>query len=984
MKTMGSAEELTTSSKESVCSHKEVRELVNRAGLVIAHYWPMTTFVHHNPIRSLESLKFHEAVKVAERLIKGRGYLSNEQYRQLVKTGRIGRKQLDAAVQALARDEALVLGRRKLTHFDVLRAHILLGITAPSNETVPALVDRAWIVNDIDTFAQNFSDGVENPRVLRKFSSAEIRKLAERLAPKVELPDEAGKIGKEMTLLSCCDKLFHKQLEWLVNKELIKWCEAFLDEGHSPLPMPYRERGFYRGWKTLAALEWSPCGILNSGKKIESLPDSPEEALIAHLDALGIPAELSQDYLSLELTSLCGWASFINWRAEHSHYEWQLAYPIDLVQYLAVRLFYVRELLDQVCKSELGVDGKYHALVSYLRSNRVEAVRPGLIETGRLAAAWRIATLSTALQVSAQDLEAAESNDLHRLLDWMDEFPESDHGPVWLSAHEACYQEELIGKLKESVNNTEANDMEKSRPLAQCMFCIDVRSEPFRRNLESVGNYETIGFAGFFGIPMRCRALNQNHLTDQLPVIVQPKYTVHEVVRENQKEQLARHNVGAGVIHTIQEMLHDMKSHVLTPYVMVESLGWLFGVQLFGRTLFPQLYRKWRAWFATKIAPPVGTLMAADRNDKGLGLTAEEQRTTIETVLKMMGLVKNFGRLVVVCGHCSQSDNNPYEAALNCGACGGNSGKPNARLLAAMANKPHVREHLAKNGIVVPEDTHFIGAVHNTTTDQVELFDIEDLPETHRRDLEQLEADLKEAAIRTNRERCMKLPGAGKDLSAKRVVQEVGRRAGDWSETRPEWGLAGNAAFIIGNRTLTKDLNLEGRVFLNSYDYLVDSTGSLLEGIMMGPMVVGQWINAEHYFSATDTEVFGSGSKIYHNVVGRIGIMSGPQSDLRTGLAWQSMMNGEIPYHEPLRIMVVIEAPRDRILDIVKRQAILKQLCDNEWIHLIAVDRQAEEKLYRYSPKQGWISADGIAIARNDHEILSSSAKNSQIAGFQV
>ncbi|MBX9692641.1 MAG: DUF2309 domain-containing protein, partial [Cyanobacteria bacterium] len=438
---------------------------------------------------------------------------------------------------------------------------------------------------------------------------------------------------------------------------------------------------------------------------------------------------------------------------------------------------------------------------------------------------------------------------------------------------------------------------------------------------------------------------------------------------EDQKEQLSKHRDGTGIFHTTQEMLHDMKSHVLTPYIMVESLGWLFGVQLFGRTLFPETYRKWRSWMKDLVAPYVGTMMAADRTDHGLGLSAEEQCATIETVLRTMGLTKNFARLVVVCGHTSTSDNNPYEAALNCGACGGNSGKPNARLLAAMANKPHVREHLAKRGISVPADTHFIGAVHNTTSDAVELFDLEDLPNTHLQDLKRLKEDLKEAAVLTNRERCRRLPGAGRNLSPGSVAREIGRRAGDWSETRPEWGLAGNAAFIIGNRTLTRELNLEGRAFLNSYNYLIDPTGSLLEGVIMGPMVVGQWINAEHYFSATDTEIYGSGSKIYHNVVGRIGIMSGPQSDLRTGLAWQSMMNGELPYHEPLRLFVAIEAPRERILSIVERQPVLKQLCDNEWIHLMAIDRGSHEMLYRYRPKQGW-EVCGNMIVHNDQGIV--------------
>lgn len=968
MKTIRPTEELKKKSIELPDFNKDIRELVHEAGLVLSHYWPMTAFVHHNPIRSLETLPFHEAVKVAQRFIKGRGYLSNEQYRQLLKSGRIGRIHLEAAIKAVAGQESVEVGGRTISHFEVLRAHLLVGITAPAYESVSALVDRASIGGEFPALLDDPSASVN-----RKVTGAEIRELAKRFASTLrgKQTDEAFEIGRGMTLLTWCDRAFHKDLEWLINKELIKWCEAFLDEGHAPLPMPYREKGFYKAWKLLAALEWSPCGISNSGRKIEALPESPEEAVLYQLDALGIPVELRRDYLSLALTSLYGWASFINWRTEHSAYEWQVAYPIDLVQYLAVRLFYEREIVDRTCREELGIEGSLQKIVSHVRHNEI-AVASGQSEGRRLAHAWRLTMLGKALQLCQKDLETAQTATLERLLDWMDEFPESEHGPVWLAAHEATYQQDLIKSLRESASCVVTKDIETSRPVAQCMFCIDVRSEPFRRSLEAVGNYETIGFAGFFGIPMRCCALDQHHLTDQLPAIVEPKYIVHEVVREDQTEQLGRHRAGEGFIHTIQEMLHDMKSHVLTPYIMVESLGWLFGVQLFGRTLFPEAYRKTRSWLKSVLAPPVGTRMAADRDDLGLGLTVEEQNKTIEIVLKTMGLTKSFARLVLVCGHTSSSDNNPYEAALNCGACGGNSGKPNARLLAAMANKPHVREHLAKNGIAVPEDTHFVAGVHNTTTDSIELFDLEDLPETHRQDLKQMESDLKEAAVRTNRERCARLPGAGKDLSAARAVNEVERRAGDWSETRPEWGLAGNAAFIIGNRTLTRHINLGGRAFLNSYDPAVDPTGALLEGVIMGPMVVGQWINAEHYFSASDTEIFGAGSKIYHNVVGRIGIMSGPQSDLRTGLAWQSMMNGEIPYHEPLRLFVAIEAPRQRIQDIVERQPLIKQLLDNEWIHLVAIEPGSDELLYRYIPLQGWerpaLSGDRILIRKNEDQ----------------
>lgn len=497
-------------------------------------------------------------------------------------------------------------------------------------------------------------------------------------------------------------------------------------------------------------------------------------------------------------------------------------------------------------------------------------------------------------------------------------------------------------------------------PKSQAMFCIDVHSEPFRRNLESVGNYETIGFAGFFTVFIRHKSLGAHHFTEQYPAIGKAKYDTVEVVRDNQEKELARHEAGKGFFHTVHELLHDLKAHVLTPYISVESLGWLFGVQLFGRMLFPRWYRKSREKFSRMVAPTVGTHETVDEREQGeslkLGISLVDQVTILETALRTIGLTKNFARLVLVCGHGSSSDNNPFEAALHCGACGGNPGKPNARVFAAIANKPEVRSQLADKGIVIPEDTHFLAGLHDTTTDAVTFFDEEDIPLTLQGDMETFIKDLREAAIKTNRERCGRLPLVKNDPDTITVKREIDRLAGDWSEVRPEWGLSGNASFIIGNRELTQQIDLEGRAFLNNYDHRSDPTGALLQGVLAGPCVVGQWINSEHYFSATDPDVYGSGSKIYHNVVGRLGIMAGPQSDLRTGLARQSVMKESMPYHEPLRLLVVIEAPRERIGQALLQLPHVQQLFENKWIHLVAVDPDEENRLYRYEPGQTWAS----------------------------
>ena len=1012
-------EPVAKSARYNDTQRMQLRALILLSSEIIAQYWPMRTFIHHNPLHGLEALHFEEAAQRAQQLLGGKSYLPNELFRDYVRSGRILPHQIDAALKARAHDHQITLGNQKISQFDVLRAHLLQGISAPPEDVLDAMIARRADRTVIHALADHVTRGL-------KPADMEARANEDRAA-----------LGRRLTLAAWCDRTLGTQITEQINREMIKWCEAFLDEEHAAWSMPGREKGFYGAWKFLAEQEWSPCGIADSRRKIGRLPTIPEDALLEHLAALGIPSEAWQDYLALHFAAMPGWAGFIKWRADQTDYEWQQVYPIDLVQYLAARLWYERELVQQACREERGIDGNVEAIRGVVALENV----PKVDRTGphSRASSWRLLALANALEIAPSALIDTAPETLNTLLEWLDGFPESDHGPVWLQAFETGYQEQLIEKLRPNLSDSPAATT--VRPQSQAVFCIDVRSESFRRHLETVGDYDTFGFAGFFIVFIRYQAMGSHHDTDQFPVIMKAKNSVREVPRPYQRQMLSRHRAGTKLLHAGHALVHDLKENVVTPYVMVESLGWFYSLPLIGKTVFAAWYQKWTALLRRLFVPPVSTSLTVDKLSRGevtemlaaeqrgiirralqerfgdrdlnlsldrleflrkraldetdsgqhapkgslssdeeaafidalrtqyrinqggafsrmeritrMGFTPSEQAFTVETALRMMGLTGNFARLVLFCGHGSTSDNNPFEAALDCGACGGNTGKANARVLAIMANKPQVREALARNGLIIPQDTYFIAGQHDTTTDTVELFDLEDIPHTHSNDLLRLSRDLEEAGRRNSRERCGRFPEITSALSRGKAARETRRRSGDWSQVRPEWGLSGNATFIIGRRALTQGVDLGGRAFLHSYDHQEDATGRLLEIVMTGPQVVGQWINMEHYFSTVDTEVYGSGSKIYHNVVGRFGIMSGPQSDLRTGLAWQAVMDGPRPYHEPMRLFTLIEAPRERILQIIQRHRVLQHFYDNEWVRLAALDPD-EKKFYYYIPKQGW------------------------------
>ncbi len=593
-----------------------------------------------------------------------------------------------------------------------------------------------------------------------------------------------------------------------------------------------------------------------------------------------------------QLAALPGWTGLIKQRAD-SDSPWQSAHPITLADYLAVRL----ALLDGV-----GVD-----------------LSP---PTG------------------PDTTEATPTDDL---------------AAAFLTAWEATYRTGLVDRVA-AESRTAAETESTDRPAAQLVFCIDTRSEVIRRHIEATGAYETHGYAGFFGIPMEYQGYDDAVATAACPPILEPTTRITELPTGGATQ--AHHDRWRRLTTAAREVVETLKSNAAAAFGFVESAGSGYGLALAARTLMPG-----------RVANLVDTADTAPDShefctqtvgyqhsyidDLPVGLTTDEQVAYAAAAVEQMGW-ETFGRLVVFTGHASETTNNPHAASLDCGACAGNPGGPNARVLAAICNDPDVQAGLRERGIAVPDDTVFLAAEHTTTTDEINLYD-DHVPASHADDLAQLRADLATARERATAERAAAMDAADSD-----AVNETRRRAADWAETRPEWGLAGNAAFVVGPRELTRDLDLDGRAFLHSYDWATDAEGDALEAILTGPMVVTQWINTQYYFATVDPAVYGSGSKVTHNPVGNVGVYQGNGGDLMAGLPAQSVLaaHDEV-YHQPLRLSTVVHAPVDRVTDVLAAHDHLQTLLDNDWLSLTVVDPQQAHRAFEYDSDLTWTPMAG-------------------------
>ncbi|MFK7739542.1 MAG: YbcC family protein [Planctomycetota bacterium] len=616
---------------------------------------------------------------------------------------------------------------------------------------------------------------------------------------------------------------------------------------------------------------------------LRRLPAEPLVLIETLAQQLGLQDEALEHYLTALLGTVRGWASwcaFENW--ENALEGREVAPENDpLVHLLAIRASW--ELL-------LREEHDLHAL----------------------STEWRMQTVALASQ--QQDRQRRER------VNWL-----LQH------AYELAYQERLGRAI--APRDPERTDA----PRVQAVFCIDVRSERFRRALERTGGdqVDTRGFAGFFGLPIAHRAIGSHDVArPQLPGLLSPAVHSHEASDDaEQSARVAARRAGRLANDRVDARFRSAPTSAFT---FVESLGLAYLPKL--------LHHGFGGGTAQRQDRP--GLTSDEHSDmrptwptSGPGSSLAERTDLAQGVLKAMGLDRDFANIVLLAGHGSSTANNPQAAGLHCGACGGQTGENNARLLANLLNDKALRQSLAERGTEIPASTWFVAGLHDTTTDQLELFDVGLVPHERDADLRLLRDWLAFAGDGTRAERA---PGLGLDKlanSPEPLLRSLQKRGQDWAQLRPEWGLADNAAFIVAPRQRTRGQNLEGRTFLHDYDWQRDDGFATLTLILTAPMVVTNWINLQYYASTVDHDNFGSGNKLLHNVVGgNRGVFEGNGGDLRIGLSQQSLHDGEKWRHRPQRLSVVVAAPRQAIDDILNQHEAPRSLVENGWLHLLRCD----------------------------------------------
>lgn len=504
---------------------------------------------------------------------------------------------------------------------------------------------------------------------------------------------------------------------------------------------------------------------------------------------------------------------------------------------------------------------------------------------------------------------------------------------LWHQAFEQSFYSEVFNSLYTNMLYSDGTVRDgggqDKTPTVQAAFCIDDRECGIRRHLEEIwSEVETFGVAGFFGIDVMYQGVDDCYPAQHCPIVLKPKYLVrskHSGTGPRKAKRLRHFHLDHGA------------NTLFRGYLISQVLGFWSAVRLAFQVFSPTpSFATATSLSKVELDSELHLLRESDEVTPDgllLGFNHAEMADRVAGLLKQIGCTKTFSELFVITAHGASSTNNPHFAAYDCGACSGKPGAPNARSFAMMANDPKVRVLVAERGVRIPDTTYFLGAMHDTTRDEIVWFDEHLVPARLRPLLANYRAKFKDALERNAKERCRRFLQLPADLTPAQAHQEVARRSAAIFEPRPELNHATNAMLVVGRRKWTRGLFMDRRSFLNSYDATQDPEGVILTNILSAAVIVCSGINLEYLFSRVDSEVYGAGTKLPHNVFGLIGVANGVQGDLRTGLPTQMT-----EAHDPIRLLTIVEQTPEVALKAAQRNPVVWEVIKNLWSFYACID----------------------------------------------
>ena len=988
--------------------HHRLAQAIEHAAHLLPAQGPITVFIHHNTLHAFEDLPFGEAVKRAAHVFGCQPYLTEARYRHELARGRIRLADLEAVL----REDLRALADEQILKF-CTRVELRLAMLQHPLQRAPT-EELLWFVAETDALRRLRDDASAAIRQrfiaeTRRWAMRDLRGRSEARGQSGRQPGQLPDLMKGLSGLLqrfgeprieawsestweaftlqalwriCCDAISrvpefvlppllpirHRDLllgasgadsDELVHDLLIKFCSAFLDQGLSHWQLPRRDEGFYRSFCNLHGQPAGPPDAWLSGlprelARLTREQVTPLESIRESLEALGVAEGEWDDFLSATLLALRGWAGIVRFLEERPDRAVRAVPQGTLIEFLAIRLLLERLALSHLARTILGFTGPLSALREELRE---KIAQPSVLSVEQRA--FRVFQLAQVLGWTPEELHRLSEGEWATLVEEIEVFSPIERRRVF----HVAYEHRLYAQTLDAIGlHARAPLPQPARPPFQAMFCIDEREESLRRHLEELApRAVTFGIAGFFFVDMYYRGAADAHFVPLCPAIMRPAHWVVEDADAGQEEFHARRAKTRRALGRASHGFHVGSRTFAVGAVLSGAVGVLASIPLIARTLFPRLTAQLRKTLGRMVVVPPQTRLQLERKEPApgpenghIGYTVEEMVDIAERVLIDTGLIRDFARLVLTLGHGSTSLNNPHESAYNCGACGGATGGPNGRALAQILSDPRVRQGLKDRAIIVPSDTVFVGGMHNTSSEAVTFYDLDRLPQSHRRDFEIAAAALDEACDRNAHERCRRFESAPLTLSFAAARQHVEGRSEDLAQARPECGHATNAIAIVGRRQRTRGLFLDRRAFLNSYDpTLDDEDGTILSRILAAAVPVCAGISLEYYFSYVDNGGYGCGTKLPHNVAALLGVMDGAASDLRTGLPWQM-----VEIHEPVRILFVVEAKPEKLLRIMARNADIGRLVRNGWIRLATLDPDSPQihfyrggTFHRYEPQ---------------------------------